>query len=87
MYDSTNLTFLHMLFTYKHNKQMAILIYLPEVRTWYIFLSNLYLLILPNVSVTVIEVLPKEKKQKEEKTVLLGQCTVDMLPLVKGKAH
>lgn len=35
-------------------------------------------------SVTVIEVLPKEKKQKEEKTVLLGQCTVDMLPLVKG---
>lgn len=35
-------------------------------------------------SVTVIEVLPKEKKQKEEKTVTLGQCTVDMLPLVKG---
>lgn len=34
--------------------------------------------------VTVIEVLPKEKKQKEEKTVPLGQCTVDMLPLVKG---
>jgi len=34
--------------------------------------------------VSVIEVLPKEKKQKEEKTVMLGQCTVDMLPLVKG---
>ena len=33
---------------------------------------------------TVIEVLPKEKKQKEEKTVVLGQCTVDLLPLVKG---
>ena len=28
--------------------------------------------------------LPKEKKQKEEKTVALGQCTVDLLPLVKG---
>ncbi|XP_060604479.1 cilia- and flagella-associated protein 70-like isoform X7 [Ruditapes philippinarum] len=37
------------------------------------------------VVLTVIEVLPKEKKQKEEKTVLLGQCTVDMLPLVKGE--
>lgn len=36
-------------------------------------------------SVTVIEVLPKEKKQKEEKTVVLGQCTIDLLPLVKGK--
>ncbi|XP_072032330.1 cilia- and flagella-associated protein 70-like isoform X2 [Amphiura filiformis] len=35
--------------------------------------------------VTVVEVLPKEKKQKEEKTVLLGQCTVDLLPLVKGE--
>ncbi|XP_053401426.1 cilia- and flagella-associated protein 70-like isoform X42 [Mercenaria mercenaria] len=37
------------------------------------------------VVLTVIEVLPKEKKQKEEKTVQLGQCTVDMLPLVKGE--
>lgn len=34
---------------------------------------------------TVVEVLPKEKKQKEEKTVLLGQFTVDLLPLVKGE--
>ncbi|XP_022106996.1 cilia- and flagella-associated protein 70-like isoform X2 [Acanthaster planci] len=37
------------------------------------------------VLVTVVEVLPKEKKQKEEKTVLLGQCTVDLLPLVHGE--
>ncbi|XP_052768283.1 cilia- and flagella-associated protein 70-like isoform X5 [Mya arenaria] len=37
------------------------------------------------VVLTVIEVLPKEKKQKEEKTISLGQCTVDMLPLVKGE--
>ncbi|XP_038074225.1 cilia- and flagella-associated protein 70-like isoform X4 [Patiria miniata] len=37
------------------------------------------------VLVTVVEVLPKEKKQKEEKTVLLGQCTVDLLPLVQGE--
>ena len=36
------------------------------------------------LAVTVIEVLPKEKKQKEEKTLALGQCTVDLLPLVKG---
>ncbi|KAL3873547.1 hypothetical protein ACJMK2_036646 [Sinanodonta woodiana] len=34
---------------------------------------------------TVIEVLPKEKKQKEEKTNVLGQVTIDLLPLVKGE--
>ncbi|XP_071834578.1 cilia- and flagella-associated protein 70-like isoform X3 [Apostichopus japonicus] len=37
------------------------------------------------VLVTFVEVLPKEKKQKEEKTVLLGQCPLDLLPLVKGE--
>ncbi|KAL4238526.1 Cilia- and flagella-associated protein 70 [Mactra antiquata] len=37
------------------------------------------------VVLTVIEVLPKEKKQKEEKTVQLGQVSVDLLPLVKGE--
>ncbi|XP_064600847.1 cilia- and flagella-associated protein 70-like [Liolophura sinensis] len=37
------------------------------------------------VVVTVTEVLPKEKKQKEEKTVILGQVTVDLLPLVNGE--
>ncbi|KAL5008723.1 hypothetical protein ScPMuIL_014304 [Solemya velum] len=36
------------------------------------------------VVLTVIEVLPKEKKQKEEKTINLGQCSVDLLPLVRG---
>ena len=37
--------------------------------------------------VTVIEILPKEKKQKEEKTTILGQCTVDLLPVIKGEYH
>lgn len=36
------------------------------------------------VSVTVIEVLPKEKKQKEEKIVTLGQAILDLLPLLEG---
>ncbi|XP_013406723.1 cilia- and flagella-associated protein 70 isoform X2 [Lingula anatina] len=34
---------------------------------------------------TVVEVLPKEKKQKEEKTINLGQCTADLLPLIRGE--
>uniref|UniRef100_A0A8C7L8T8 Cilia and flagella associated protein 70 n=1 Tax=Oncorhynchus kisutch TaxID=8019 RepID=A0A8C7L8T8_ONCKI len=34
------------------------------------------------VILTVIEVLPKEKKQKEEKTAVIGQAIVDLLPLL-----
>ncbi|XP_053327861.1 cilia- and flagella-associated protein 70 [Spea bombifrons] len=36
------------------------------------------------VLLTVFEVLPKEKKQKEEKMAVLGQAAVDLLPLLKG---
>lgn len=36
------------------------------------------------VFLTVTEVLPKEKKQKEEKTLILGQAVVDLLPLLEG---
>lgn len=39
------------------------------------------------VIVTVSEVLPKEKKQKDEKTAAIGQCTIDLLPLVLGKTR
>uniref|UniRef100_UPI00358E9253 cilia- and flagella-associated protein 70 n=1 Tax=Myxine glutinosa TaxID=7769 RepID=UPI00358E9253 len=34
---------------------------------------------------SVFEVLPKEKKQKERSVVLIGQLTVDLLPLLQGE--
>uniref|UniRef100_W5M3G9 Cilia and flagella associated protein 70 n=1 Tax=Lepisosteus oculatus TaxID=7918 RepID=W5M3G9_LEPOC len=37
------------------------------------------------VLLTLFEILPKEKKQKEEKTVVLGQAAVDLLPLLHGE--
>lgn len=48
------------------------------------YIVDVSFVVTPNL-VTVTEVLPKEKKQKEEKTAQLGQCTVDLLPLVKGR--
>ncbi|XP_062841100.1 cilia- and flagella-associated protein 70, partial [Trichomycterus rosablanca] len=37
------------------------------------------------VILTVLEVLAKEKKQKEDKTLVLGQAVVDLLPLLYGQ--
>ncbi|KAM6182870.1 cilia- and flagella-associated protein 70 isoform 2-T2 [Erethizon dorsatum] len=37
------------------------------------------------VFLTMTEVLPKEKKQKDEKTLVLGQAVVDLLPLLEGQ--
>ncbi|RUS91269.1 hypothetical protein EGW08_000981 [Elysia chlorotica] len=39
------------------------------------------------VVLTVTEVLPKEKRQKEEKTNILGQCCIDLISLVRGKTE
>ncbi|XP_073414691.1 cilia- and flagella-associated protein 70 isoform X2 [Dendrobates tinctorius] len=39
------------------------------------------------VLLTVIEILPKEKKQKEEKASVLGQSAVDLLPLLRGECN
>uniref|UniRef100_A0A8C0LHF0 Cilia and flagella associated protein 70 n=1 Tax=Canis lupus dingo TaxID=286419 RepID=A0A8C0LHF0_CANLU len=38
------------------------------------------------VFLTMTEVLPKEKKQKDEKTLILGQAVVDLIPLLEGES-
>lgn len=38
-----------------------------------------------SLAVTVIEVLPKDKKGKEEKTIVLGQSCIDLLSLIYGE--
>ena len=35
----------------------------------------------------MIEVLPKEKKQKEEKVQNFGQAVFDLFPLIKGETN
>ncbi|XP_074628391.1 cilia- and flagella-associated protein 70-like isoform X2 [Acropora palmata] len=37
------------------------------------------------VTATVIEVLPKDKKGREEKTNVLGQSCIDLIPLLRGE--
>ncbi|NXA37502.1 CFA70 protein, partial [Eudromia elegans] len=37
------------------------------------------------VILTVMEVLPRERRQREERTVPLGQAVVDLLPLLQGQ--
>ena len=38
------------------------------------------------MQVTLIEVLPKEKKQKEEKVQTFGQSVFELYPLLKGES-
>ena len=37
--------------------------------------------------VNILEVLPKDKKAKEEKTAVFGQASLDLLPTLLGEAH
>ena len=36
-------------------------------------------------TVSVIEVLPRDKKAREEKINILGQSNIDLLPIVRGQ--
>ena len=59
-------------------KESLLSSYVPNVLliiTWFSDIS----------AVTVIEVLLKDKKGKEEKTNILGQACIDLLPLLHGK--
>ena len=35
----------------------------------------------------ILEVLPKDKKAKEEKTAVLGQASIDLLPVLMGEIN
>ena len=37
--------------------------------------------------VNILEVLPKNKKAKEEKTAVLGQASLDLLPVLMGETN
>ena len=37
--------------------------------------------------VNILEVLPKDKKAKEEKTAVLGQASLDLLPVLLNESH
>ena len=38
-------------------------------------------------TVTFLEVLPKDKKAKEEKTSVLGQASIDLLPFIRSQSN
>ena len=40
-----------------------------------------------SIPVTVIEVLPKDKKGKDQTSTPLGQVTVDLLPILRGESR
>ena len=41
----------------------------------------------PLLLVNILEVLPKDKKAKEEKTAVLGQASLDLLPVLMGETN
>ena len=78
--------------SYMHRVMITLSLY-----CFFLFLfASLYLLLVcfiitwvlkchPCLVGTVVEVLPKDKKKKEEeKSAILGQCSVDLLPMLTG---
>ena len=55
-----------------------------SLEKWFIIVKLTLISYTVLILVTITEILPRDKKAKEEKVNILGQCCVDLLPLLRG---